>query len=171
METRLKTFINLNHNEALIDLFGYSTHGLPGVEICGLGGSLGRIVKEKIIFLTKISTLKLPLKRFVLCVEQKNLQTSWKPTQHIELPLLILFWTLTGHLKIRNLEECVTSGCITVAGEIVPDLLTEERIRLLKSSELVSYKWIGSGHRDLPCLQLHEIMQSIPRIRTVFPPP
>lgn len=91
-------------------IFGHSGNSIPGLEIVGLG-SQGRLIKEKIIFLCKQAHLKFPLKRFLLCLDGidhhdlKNVQA-----EYLELPILILFLALTGHLPLGRIDRCFCSG-------------------------------------------------------------
>ncbi len=169
METRVKSFVKVKQQDILVDLFGYSSHGIPGIEICGITGPSGRILKEKLIYFSKISKVKFPLKRFVLCLEVEGKVSSQLDFQQIELPFLILLWTMAGVLKIRNLEQCLSLGRIDVSGRIFPEALTEGQYRVLKASDLLGYRLIGVPFKDIPCLQVHEIMKVTPEIRTVFP--
>lgn len=107
----------------LVDLYAYATKGVPGLEIVGLGGT-GRIIKEKLIFLSRIRGLKFPLKRFVLCVDIKEAPKKMGELSYLELPLLLLYWSLAGHLNFHNMDDCISSGQLNVNGTIhLPSLL------------------------------------------------
>lgn len=120
MNQKIYTFIVSKSGEAeLIQLFGYANKGLPGLELVGFGQH-GKHLKEKLIFLSRQSYIQLPLKRYVLCFEQhrdlvdpKKWDLSW-----LELPLLILFWSLAGRLPIARLENCLSCGAIDLGGHI-----------------------------------------------------
>ena len=47
------------------EVFGYSTRGIPGLEIVGLGQK-GRLIKEKILYLNRKNNLKIPPRRYVI---------------------------------------------------------------------------------------------------------
>lgn len=104
-----------------VDIFGYSSKGIPGIEIVGLGKH-ARSMKEKFIFLSREKKLKFPLRRFVLCIEGEVEGKKFKDEEYryLELPLLIMLWSLTGHLPLGHLEDCFASGKVSVEGEIFP---------------------------------------------------
>lgn len=101
------------------DIFGYSTKGIPGIEIVGMG-KYSRSLKEKFIYLSKEKNLRFPLKRFVLCVEGELEGKKFKEEEfrYLELPLLIMLWSLTGHLLLGKLEDCFSAGKVNVEGEV-----------------------------------------------------
>ena len=115
MHTYIKALYPHNQNLASIDLFGYATQGIPGIEVVG-AGKYSRSLKEKIIFITKKFNKKPPLKRFVLCCN--DLLENGESYRYIELPLLILYWSLANFIPIKNLEECLSSGFIELNGTI-----------------------------------------------------
>lgn len=71
MNTRIIAMYPCKGKFCTVEIFGYSTRGLPGLEIVGLGGS-GRQLKEKLIYITRLQKVGLPLNRYVLCVEKKG---------------------------------------------------------------------------------------------------
>lgn len=111
-----------------VDIFGYSSNGIPGIEIVGIGKH-ARSMKEKFIFLSRKKKLKFPLKRFVLCVEGELEGKKFKEEEYryLELPLLLMLWSLTGHLPLQALEDCFASGKISVEGEVTSLHLTESQ--------------------------------------------
>ena len=108
-----------------VDIFGYSSNGIPGIEIVGIG-KYSRSMKEKFIYLSRERKLRFPLKRFVLCVEGEVEGKRFKEEEYryLELPLLLMLWSLTGHLPLGNLEDCFASGKISVEGEVSALLLS-----------------------------------------------
>lgn len=102
-------------------IFGYATKGIPGVEIVGLGKH-SRAIKEKFIYLSRQKQLKFPLRRYVLCVEGELEGKKFKEEEfrYLELPLLMMLWSLTGHLLFERLDDCFLSGKVSVGGEILP---------------------------------------------------
>src|SRR5215217_7585557 len=104
-----------------VDIFGYASNGIPGIEIVGMGKH-GRGVKEKFVYLSRQKKLKFPLKRFVLCVEGELEIKKFKEEEYrfLELPLLMMLWSLTGHLPLEHLEDCFASGKISVEGFVSP---------------------------------------------------
>lgn len=119
MNLRTKTIYPCAGMLNSVDLFGYVSHGIPGIDIVGLG-KFGRHFKEKFIYLSRVKNLKMPKRRFVLCVEGDLDQKKFKDDEYrfLELPLLIMLWSLTGHLPFKNLEDCFASGKVGVDGAI-----------------------------------------------------
>lgn len=115
-----------------VDIFGYASNGIPGIEIVGVG-RYARSMKEKFIYLSREKKLKFPLKRFVLCVEGELEGKKFKEEEYryLELPLLMMLWSLTGHLPLQQLEDCFAAGKISIEGEVTSLPLTEgEQLRL-----------------------------------------
>lgn len=121
MNMRTKSLYPYAGDFCSVDIFGYSTKGIPGIEIVGLG-KYARGVKEKFIYLSRERKLKFPLRRFVLCVEGEIEGKKFKDEEYryLELPLLLMLWSLTGHLPLQNLEDCFSSGKISIKGEVLP---------------------------------------------------
>lgn len=119
MQTRIKGIVYGRRGLEDIDIFGYSSRGVPGLEITGLGKT-GNSIKEKFIYLSKSKGLKLPLRRYVLCAtgsfDLKELGV--KDLSWLEMPFLILFWTLAEVIPMGCLEGCVASGKVEVSGEL-----------------------------------------------------
>lgn len=113
MLTRIIGFIPHNNKINYVNVFGYSTNGIPGIEIIGLG-KLSRPIKEKFYYLTKLSGAKLPLKRYVLCVEVRDLPKDQHSLRWLELPLLTVFWSMAKILPIQRLHDCVASGRVGI---------------------------------------------------------
>ncbi len=115
-----------------VDIFGYASNGIPGIEIVGVG-KYARSMKEKFIYLSRMRNLKFPLKRFVLCVEGEIEGKKFKDEEfrYLELPLLVMLWSLTGHLPLNQLEDCFASGKISVEGQVQTlELTTNEQQNL-----------------------------------------
>jgi len=117
MQMKLNAMLHNGRKFCSIPIFGYSTQGIPGVDVIGLG-KMGRSLKEKIIFLTKSSNFKIPLRRFVLCIDVKELPDDLDELRLLELPFLILFWSLSGILPITCLDDCFACGRIDVSGTV-----------------------------------------------------
>jgi hypothetical protein len=103
-----------------VDIFGYASHGIPGIEIVGMGKH-SRALKEKFVYLSRVRQLKFPKKRYVLCVEGELENKKFKDEEYryLELPLLVMLWSLTGHLPLSQLEDCFASGKVSVEGDII----------------------------------------------------
>lgn len=135
-----------------VDLFGYVSHGVPGLEIVGLGKH-GRGIKEKFIYLTREYKLRLPKRRFVICVEGEMEGKKFKNEEYryLELPMLLILWTLSGHLPFKTLEDCFSSGKVSIDGEVesidlnvdlqskIPELLDleeDQAVKIITSSNV-----------------------------------
>lgn len=102
----------------VMEIFGYSTKGVPGLEIVGLGAK-GKSIKEKFVFLNKKLGLKLPPRRYVLCVEDVVVSSSKDDLYRwLELPFLIMYWSMAMVLPIQHLDNCLCGGKITARGKI-----------------------------------------------------
>lgn len=110
-----------------VDIFGYCSHGVPGLEIIGLGKH-ARSIKEKFIFLSRSKQLKLPKRRFVICIEGdlENKKFVDEEYRFLELPMLLIFWALSGHLPFTRLDNCFSAGRIGIDGTIHNFILSEE---------------------------------------------
>lgn len=119
MNMRTKSLYPYAGQYCPVDIFGYASNGIPGIEIVGLG-KYSRSMKEKFIYLSRERKLRFPLKRFVLCIEGEVEGKKFKEEEYryLELPLLIMLWSLTGHLPLGNLDDCFASGKISVEGDV-----------------------------------------------------
>ena len=118
MNMRTKSLYPFAGQYCPVDIFGYASNGIPGIEIVGVG-NYARTMKEKFIYLS--------LKRFVLCVEGEVEGKKFKAEEYryLELPLLLMLWSLTGHLPLNDLEDCFASGKMSVEGEVTSLELSE----------------------------------------------
>ena len=117
----IKGFFPITNGIRVLNLFAYQSKGLPGLEIVGLG-KLSRPLKEKLVYLTRKQEIKLPLKRYVLCVDLQEFTGNEKMIEDLrwlELPILFLFWTLGGILHFDQLEDCMASGKVMIDGSII----------------------------------------------------
>ena len=146
------------HNQRLIgtDLFGYATQGIPGLEVVG-AGKHSRALKEKLVFLTKKFNKKMPLKRFVLCCDEVMEKSEY--FKYMELPLLILYWSLADLLPIKNLEDCLCSGYVELNGKICqPDLELFQKFDFKGQVPIVTEK-ISSQVSKRRVILLEELME------------
>lgn len=120
METQILSFYPTPVGTRFITLFGYSSKGVPGLEINGLG-KYGKNLKEKIIYLNRIRKIKTPIRRIVISLDANELDPNAGAAQlrWLELPALLVFWHLIGAIKVASLEDCICSGEVKVGGEIV----------------------------------------------------
>ena len=136
MQQSLKSFIPFEQQFIGVHVFGYATKGLPGLEVVGLG-KYSRNIKEKLIYLTRLEEMVLPKRRYVLCVEQdeeiKGLREDH--LRWLELPLLLLYWTLAEALDIHQLRNCFCAGKVRLDGSLAPQKFPETYLANLESSE------------------------------------
>jgi hypothetical protein len=120
MQQRLQTLVINSGSTQLVELFGYTTKGLPGLEIVGLG-SEGRVLKEKIIFLARSLGAKIPKRRFVLCCDrafQGGAKKTLEDHRWMELPLFVLYMTLAEVFPLQNLHRCFCAGTFDLSGSL-----------------------------------------------------
>lgn len=141
MQTQIQSYLTSQSGGEAVKIFGYSTKSVPGLEIIGLG-KYGKIIKEKIYYITKKRKIKLPVKRFVICIEQSFEMNKLKKEEvkWLEFPILILFWYLIGIIPIKYLDDCFCMGAIETTGKIIhreisPEL-QETLINILDQNEM-----------------------------------
>lgn len=119
METQIYSYVQTPKGPRIITIFGYATRGVPGIELSGCG-KLAKNIKEKLIYMTRVRKLKLPTKRFVICVDLNDLEFELPQGElkWIEFPILLMFWYLAGFIPIKKLEDCICSGWIDTRGDI-----------------------------------------------------
>jgi len=129
-----------NSEVGAVEIFGYTTKGIPGVDIVNLGRH-GRNIKEKLIYLTKSLNIKLPMRKYTLCVEleDKHLLDN-KSYQWLELPILLLFWSLAKQIPITKLDDCFTAGKISVDGQVtsIPQKTLEQFIQTREFTKVIA---------------------------------
>ncbi|MDH4466626.1 MAG: hypothetical protein QE271_01095 [Bacteriovoracaceae bacterium] len=129
-QARLNAFSLQKKELERITFFGHTSHGVPGLEIVGLG-NYGKILKEKIVFLSKSRNLKFPLLRYVICKEGIQGLTSQKIDQEFiewfDLPIFILYLSLGQQIQISRLSDCITHGKIRPCGEIIQSHQVESK--------------------------------------------
>lgn len=170
MNMRTKSLYPFGGVYCPVDIFGYSSNGIPGIEIVGIGKH-ARAMKEKFIFLSRTRNLKFPLRRFVLCVEGELEGKKFKDEEfrYLELPLLVMLWSLTGHLPLKQLDDCFACGKVSVEGEISSLQLSESEQKKLqdifKLDEEQSLKIIAPGSHlvseELYHLPIEGLMDSL----------
>jgi hypothetical protein len=157
METQLQSCYFTKKGPALISLFGYATKSVPGLEINGLG-KYGKAIKEKIVFITKVRGLQIPLKRFVLNAEITDDLGDLESTsvKWLEYPLLIHYWFLAGLLPISKIDNCFAVGSLTPSGLVeepmnasVLDLCDRYGLHLICSSDTIASPRTVINGRDL----------------------
>ena len=167
METQVQSFYPTSIGTRFITIFGYSTKGVPGLEINGMG-KFGKNLKEKIIYLNKIRKIKVPIRRIVISLDSNDLegQTNFNQLKWLELPTLLAFWHLIGAIKVSTLEDCLASGEIKVNGEIIHLHPAEDFLRKLPPGFSADLKIIQKEpSEDLWHLDSNLFLENIPRLK------
>ena len=126
MFLRINSFLPINNSHQAFSIFGYLTNGVPGVEIRGLQKA-NNIIREKIIYYTKMHQVKVPLKRYHLCIdfpnELSNMKKDMLDESLLELPILLLYWNLCQAMDFHELDNCFSLGKISSNGKIdIPEI-------------------------------------------------
>lgn len=158
-EERMVGVIPSGDNIKYMYLFGYSTKGIPGLEIVGLGNR-ARTVKEKIQFLSRQQENVLPLNRFVLGIDPIQKIGKDDDLNFLELPLLILYWALLGWIPLKSLENCFSSGRVFPGGALIPWVPKDLKPISSENGKLwISSRWIQTPMGFFP-LPLEELVES-----------
>jgi len=165
MHKQMMVVIPGNQKAHTCEIFGYSTRGIPGLEVVGFGGK-GKSIKEKFIYFNKRYKLSIPPRRFVLCVEDQTLLNLKEGSYRwLELPFLIMYWSMAGILPIENLSNCLCSGTIAASGLIetldVEAFLSDEVGELIESGYQVITK--GGEGKFANYIPVEEII-SLPQV-------
>ena len=132
MESYINGYCLFKKQTTCFRIFGYSSRGVPGVELVGFK-THGRLIKEKIVYISKLKKMKIPPQRFVLCLERPETRKLEEDDYYnMELPTAMLFWALSGNLKICNLEKIYLAGKLTSKGNFILSELGEKYLRELK---------------------------------------
>jgi len=174
METQIHSFYQSPKGAKLVTIFGYATKGVPGLEING-AGKLSKNIREKLIYLTRTRRLSLATKRFVICVDINDLDTSqdWGQLKWLEFPILLLFWYLAGLIPISKFDDCLCAGWISSSGEIYQKEQPKELTRLLREKlnpvEMKSLKYITMAETEesspLWTIDSHLLLEHIPNLK------
>ncbi len=123
MQMRMGSFY-LRKNLALpVSLFCYRNKGLPGIEIVGAGDQ-GKLIKEKLLYVSKENQVRLPLYRYVLCVERRELSAIGRiDFSHLEFPLLLMLWSLAEKLALKKTDDCIGAGTLSSESRVGLELM------------------------------------------------
>jgi hypothetical protein len=153
MYTRIKAVIEKPGGPKAVEVFGYATKGIPGLQVIGMGSSANAI-KEKFLYLSKVHELKIPARKYIICIEEKDRgEFKNNERQWLELPCLILFWSLANQLPIKKLEDCFCGGKVSSCGQVESlNFKEKDLIDLHKSFPRIDkkIKFIGAGKINLP---------------------
>ncbi len=162
MQTRIKAIYPYLDQYKIAEPFGYACKGIPGLDIM-INGKSGKMMKEKFIFLTRSAGLRLPLKHFVLCLEDdvSDDSLSW-----VELPLFILYLSLAEILPIHHLEDCLCSGRVYASGSLHSLLYPQSFLSFLEKAhaedKILASSKLQTTHRVFP---LEMLFDQIPYFR------
>lgn len=134
METQIQGYSFSKRDGGGVSLFGYATKSMPGLEINGLG-KYGKILKEKIIFITRSRQLPIPLKRFVISTEYE-LENDQENLRNLDFPVILLYWYLAGLIQIEKLDNCMAVGSISPSGKLISKK-DDQLLRFAKEKKLL----------------------------------
>jgi len=135
------------------NVFAYTTNGIPGLEI-KIGSKNSKILREKMIYLTRKSGLQIPMRRYVICVEEGDKMLKKEELKWLELPILILYWTMADALSISRLENCLCGGQVSIDGIIKPLNVSGKYLDFFNSHECSKIWKIITGREQKECLGL-----------------
>jgi len=160
METQIQSYAFSQRNPSALTLFGYASKSVPGLEINGLG-KYGKTLKEKIIFITRSRQLPIPLKRFVISTEY-DMETDPNVLRWLDLPVLLLYWYLAGHIRMGRLDNCLAVGNISPSG----DILGRSDIELARLAREMNLLLLGPSIPDalIPQIDPQELLGHIPEL-------
>jgi len=124
MAFKLKSYLLVGTRLVSVDVYGYATRSIPGIDIVGLG-SRGKLIREKINFITNQYKIKRrEAKRYVISVECEVGEDKLKNLySDLEFPILILYWSMASIISLKNLDKCWSTGSVNVDFEIKCPLL------------------------------------------------
>lgn len=173
MQTQINSFIKQKSVVKPVKIFGYATRGIPGLEIVG-AGKCAKNVKEKIIYITKMRSLPIPLKRYIICLEQNDLDEFLGKSEimQLEFPILLMFWYLAGLIPISKLDDCLCAGRLEVAGQIIEeDLNLNILTGLNQNFKIENIKFISNKVDEkadnLLILPPHALLKEIPFLQFI----
>ncbi len=119
MQSKIKCVIRDKNHFIKVNIFGHTSKGIPGIEVVGIGNQ-GRFIKEKFVQISKELNMRIPPLKYTLCVEiNESMKLPKDEVANVELPLLITFWSLASQIPIKNLNDCLAFGKVTVDREII----------------------------------------------------
>ena len=153
-----------------VEIFGYSTRGVPGLEITGLGAQ-ARGMTQKFVFLSRARHLKVPFKRYQICVEaplQSGIDVKEALTW-LELPLLLLYWQLAEVISIFNLDQCLCSGRVHVSGNYELLRVPKPKLESILTEQNRQLSYIGDSEllSNIKILDTSQILAGVPGMTRV----
>lgn len=169
MQTQINAFLETKVGGMVIKIFGYSTKAVPGLEIHGLG-KYGQLIKQKFIYITRERGIKVPAKKFVVCLEQNDLTKNLEldDVRWLEFPLLLVYWYLAEIIPIKTLEDCLCSGHVNTAGRIVHHDCHEHIEKYLKDLGHTDLKLISISKKSFEeyfLIETEQLLKDIPALK------
>lgn len=130
MQLRIRSFVQTASGLEIVDIFGYSSRSLPQLEIHA-PLQIQKVLKQKILYMSKVRDINIPAKRFVLCLDHGALRLENRQLSQLELPFLILFWALAEAIQMKRLEDCVCNGSIQIDGKISSIEFNKQHLQLM----------------------------------------
>lgn len=169
MFLRINSILPIGNEYRHLSIFGYRSHGVPGLDVKGLPIS-NIIVKEKLVYLSKLFGVKIPMRRFHLCVdipkEVIKIKKELIDDRLFELPLLLLFWSLADLIKLYELENCFALGKIDSSGKVEIPAISETYLQKMSgefrhrlSREITFIKDEKQNYESIRSIEIQEIMR------------
>ena len=120
------TFMTGESTLCPVSVYGYSSNSVPGIDIVGLDKK-SKLIKETISYLLRLFQLKLPLKRYVLVINEVDIPIGRSNVHCLELPLLLSLLVLSRNLGIHRLDDCFAIGEFALNGRVREPMLNIEQ--------------------------------------------
>jgi hypothetical protein len=164
MENRLTCLLDSKKGPVSVAVFGYSSNSNPGLDLVG-EAKFTRQLKEKIIYLTRTRKLAIPLRRYVVTIESElNSKLSLAELRNLELPVLLIFWSMAGVLPIRSFRDCLCMGSIDITGMIETPFWNYTQCLNLANQEHILIT--SDGNVDWPkIIELERLLEHVPKLK------
>jgi hypothetical protein len=163
MQTSIKALIPTKKTYKVVTLFGYSSKGVPGIELIGLGKH-SRTLREKLVYLCRKRGIKFPVKRFVICVDtnEEVSRMNYDELQWLEFPFFLLLLNFLELLPMSRLDNCLSFGKINADGELTQLSVNEKVFDYCRVSKLSMIH--HECHMDR-VIDTKELLRDIPALR------
>ena len=170
MFLRINSILPTTQDYKVVSLFGYRTNGIPGIELKGLPNNQN-IVREQLVYLSKMFGIKVPIRRFHLCIDMPKeflrMKKDLVEDRFLDLPLLLLYWSLAEVIKIQELEYVFSFGRIEPDGQIIIPNISETYLghlnAVIKEKTSRSITMITSNkstYQNMRCITINSILNS-----------
>ena len=157
------------YDTKMLSIFGHANKGIPGLEII-IPGMQTRYLKEKFVYISKNLGLKFPLKKYTICVDTlgESIKSDHADLNWLELPLLILYWSLAGVLPITKLSDCFCGGKIGVNKKILlPGSLIINNVKTSNDFKVISLSSVQNEVNNC-VLSVEEIFSELTQLHFEF---